>query len=139
MKQKNGRLRDKGTTGLTILLSKDDRSRLNRMVDLSNHVLCANVSQASIIRRAIGFYNHYLESQLAAMALAHGDTLGNFLRDERVAIYRANDLPSDGVDVAKEYPRKAEAEIASLREAIKGRTTEQIREFLGMKPTEGKV
>ena len=39
-------------------------------------------------------------------------------------------------DLAKEYPKKAEAEIAALREAVKGMTTEQIREFLGMKKAE---
>jgi hypothetical protein len=139
MSGKKGVMRDKGTSGLTILLTAEDRANLNRMIELVNHVLLTKVSQASIVRRAVGHYANWLEGQLAGLALAAGDegSLGQFLRAEKASIYEANDIPRDGIDPAKEYPRVAEEEIQVLRQAIKGMNVEEIREFLktGVKPT----
>ena len=72
-----GILGEKGTTGLTVLMTRDDRANLARMVELVNHVLCTRVSQASIIRRAMGRrMPPGFENQLADLALAAGDDGG---------------------------------------------------------------
>jgi hypothetical protein len=135
---RRAKLKEKDISGLTILLSREDRERLNRMTDLANGILCTKVSQASLIRRAIRVYEGHLESVLAKIAVAPGvDDLATFLREEKKDIFEANGIQPDGDDPAAEYQSRAGIEVAVLREQIKGMAVDQVKEFLktGVKPT----
>lgn len=128
----NGRMADKGTTGLTILLSAEDRRLLTEVVRMTNDLLSTKVSQASVIRRAIHVYFEHLEQKMVKLAMSDDDlpTFNSFLRSEKAAVYRANDIPLDGVDPAKEYAKKSEEATKAVFEATRGMTPEQIREFI---------
>lgn len=133
----NGRMAERGTTGLTLLLSAEDRRLLMKTASMTNDLLSTKVSQASVIRRAIRVYHDHLEAQQLKLALG-GDLpdFNTFLRTEKLAVYRANDIPLDGVDPAKEYERRSEVEVKALWEATRGMTPEQIREFIRRPKTE---
>jgi hypothetical protein len=128
----NGRMADKGTSGLSILLSAEDRRLLHEVVRRTNDLLSTKVSQASVIRRAIHVYADYLEQKMVKFALADDDlsSFNTFLRSEKNAVYRANDIPFDGVDPAKEYEKKSAVAAKEAFAATRGMTPEEILNYI---------